>query len=141
MTTLGEWIGLKEDDLDALRLGGYIHDIGKIGIPDAILLKPGKLTCEEYTQMKLHTVIGDRLCGDMRTLRAVRPDRALTHERLDGTGYPDGLHGRSVPLLAQIIGIVDVYDAITTSRPYKPAFTPEVEVSGISQGSRARLER
>jgi putative two-component system response regulator len=125
-TTLGEWIGLGEDDLDALRLGGYFHDIGKIGIPDAILLKPGKLTTEEYAQMKLHTVIGDRLCGDMRTLRSVRPIVRSHHERLDGTGYPDGLQGGSVPLLAQIIGIVDVYDAITTSRPYKPAFTPEV---------------
>jgi putative two-component system response regulator len=122
-TTLGEWLGLGGDDLEALRLGGYFHDIGKIGIPDAILLKPGKLTADEYEQMKLHTVIGDRLCGDMRALRPVRPIVRSHHERLDGSGYPDGLCGDAVPLLAQIIGIVDVYDAITTSRPYKPALT------------------
>ena len=98
-----------------------LHDIGKIGVPDAILLKPSRLTPEEFEIMKQHTVIGDRLCGNLRVLQRVRPIVRHHHERLDGSGYPDGLKGGEVPLLAQVIGIVDVYDAITTSRPYQAA--------------------
>jgi len=98
-----------------------LHDVGKIGIPDAILLKPAALTADEFEQMKLHTVIGDRLCSELRFLQTVRPIVRHHHERLDGTGYPDGLSGSAVPLLAQIIGVVDVYDALTTERPYKRA--------------------
>jgi putative two-component system response regulator len=124
-TLLGSELKLDEEDLSALHRGGYFHDIGKIGIPDAILLKPSALTLDEYTRMKEHTVIGDQLCGQLRTLSGVRSIVRSHHERLDGSGYPDGLRGEHVPLLAQIIGIVDVYDAITTARPYKPALTPE----------------
>jgi putative two-component system response regulator len=123
-TLLGTELQLGEDDLTALQRGGYFHDIGKIGIPDAILLKPTALTSDEYERMKEHTVIGDRLCGQLRTLAGVRSIVRSHHERLDGSGYPDGLRGEDVPLLAQIIGIVDVFDAITTARPYKPALTP-----------------
>jgi putative two-component system response regulator len=124
-TALGARLQLDHEDLVALQRGGYFHDIGKIGIPDAILLKPSALTAEEYERMKEHTVIGDRLCGELRTLYGVRSIVRSHHERLDGSGYPDGLQGDAVPLLAQIIGIVDVYDAITTARPYKPALAPE----------------
>jgi len=122
---LGERIGLSRDDLDALRIGGYLHDIGKVGIPDRILLKEGQLTPEEYETMKQHTEIGDRLCAELRMLQRVRPIVRHHHEHLDGSGYPDGLRGDDVPLLAQIISIVDVYDALTTSRPYKPALPAE----------------
>jgi putative two-component system response regulator len=122
---LGTRLALQSDDVLALQRGGYFHEIGKIGIPDAILLKPAALTAAEYERMKEHTVIGDRLCGELRTLAGVRSIVRSHHERLDGSGYPDGLRGDAVPLLAQIIGIVDVYDAITTARPYKPALTPE----------------
>ena len=114
---LGQHLGLPEDDLLALERGGYFHDIGKIGIPDAILLKKGKLTAAERRIMAQHPVIGERLCGNLRVLQRVRPIVRHHHERLDGSGYPDGLAGDDVPLLAQIIGIVDVYDAITTNRP------------------------
>jgi putative two-component system response regulator len=124
-TLLGAELHLGDEDISALHRGGYFHDIGKIGIPDAILLKPSALTSDEYTRMKEHTVIGDQLCGQLRTLSTVRSIVRSHHERLDGSGYPDGLRGEEVPLLAQIIGIVDVYDAITTARPYKPALTPE----------------
>jgi putative two-component system response regulator len=124
-TALGAAIGLPENQLAALYRGGYLHDVGKIGIPDAVLLKAGALTAEEYAQMQQHPVIGDRLCGQMRSLRQVRPIIRHHHERLDGSGYPDGLKGDAIPLVAQIMGIVDVYDAITTSRPYKAAATPE----------------
>lgn len=116
---LGHRIGLGLDDLAALERGGMLHDIGKVAIPDSILLKPSPLTREEFEQMKLHTIIGDRMCSELRLLRNVRPIVRHHHERLDGTGYPDGLRGRNVPLLAQIIGIVDVFDALTVVRPYR----------------------
>jgi len=119
--SLGRALGLDEDDVAALERGGYLHDVGKVGIPDAVLLKPGPLTDDEFALMKQHTVIGDRLCGELRSLRKVRPIVRCHHERLDGTGYPDGLRGDAIPLLAQLMGIVDVFDALTTVRPYKAA--------------------
>lgn len=120
-TALGRRLGLSADEIDTLRVGGYLHDIGKVGIPDRILLKEGKLTADEYELMKQHTVIGDELCADLRFLKHVRTIVRHHHERLDGSGYPDGLVGDRLPLLPQIMGIVDVFDAITTARPYKPA--------------------
>ena len=135
-TLLGTELQLAEDDLMALQRGGYFHDIGKIGIPDAILLKPSALTSDEYERMKEHTVIGDRLCGQLRTLSGVRSIVRSHHERLDGSGYPDGLRGEDVPLLAQIIGIVDVFDAITTARPYKPALPPHDACEQLRQEAR-----
>jgi putative two-component system response regulator len=120
---LGQELGLPDDDLLALRNGGVLHDIGKVGVPDAILLKRGPLTSEEFEIMKQHTVIGDRLCGTLRSLKRARPIVRHHHERLDGSGYPDRLRGEEIPLLAQIIGVVDVFDAVAAARPYKPAAT------------------
>jgi putative two-component system response regulator len=120
-TALGRRLSLPQDDLTVLARGAYLHDVGKIGIPDAVLLKKGVLTAVEYEEMKQHTIIGDRLCAELRMLRRVRPIVRSHHERLDGSGYPDGLVGDAIPLLAQIIGVVDVYDAVVTERPYKPA--------------------
>jgi putative two-component system response regulator len=120
---VGRAMGLPDDDLSALWRGGFLHDIGKIGIPDAILLKAARLTPEEAAVMREHPVIGDRLCGELRSLRRVRPIVRHHHERLDGTGYPDGLRGADIPLLAQVMSVVDVFDALTTPRPYKAAFT------------------
>ena len=122
---LGERVGLSSEDLDALRIGGYLHDIGKVGIPDRVLLKDGKLDTNEYDLMKSHTLIGDRLCAELRLLKRIRPIVRHHHEHLDGSGYPDRLVGDEVPLLAQIMGVVDVFDAVTTSRPYKPALAVE----------------
>jgi len=121
----GAHLELGEDDIAALHRGGYLHDVGKVGIPDAILLKPSPLTPDERQVMETHAVIGDALCGDLRTLRLVRAIVRHHHEHLDGSGYPDGLSGESVPLLAQIMGIVDIYDAMTTARVYRKALTPE----------------
>ena len=118
---LGRALGLGADDIAALERGGFLHDVGKVGIPDAVLLKPGRLTPEEYAHIQQHTIIGDRLCGELRSLRNVRPIVRHHHERLDGSGYPDGLRGEAIPLLAQIMGIVDVFDALTTERPYRVA--------------------
>lgn len=120
-TMLGEALGLDSDSMAALERGGYLHDVGKIGIPDAVLLKRGPLTAEEYLVMQQHTVIGERLCGDLRSLARVRPIIRSHHERLNGSGYPDQLRGDAVPLLAQIVGIVDTFDAITSARPYRAA--------------------
>ena len=122
---LGRSLALSKDELSALARGGYLHDIGKIGIPDSILLKPARLTPDEYEFMKQHTLIGDRLCGELRSLRLVRTIVRHHHEVLDGSGYPDGLRGSQVPLLAQIVGVVDLFDAITSSRPYRTALSRE----------------
>jgi putative two-component system response regulator len=124
-SALGRRLSLSEDDVLALARGAFLHDIGKIGIPDAVLLKAARLTPAEYELMKQHTIIGDRLCGEMRLLHRVRPIVRHHHERLDGSGYPDGLHGDSIPLIAQLTGIVDVFDALTTVRPYKAALPAE----------------
>jgi putative two-component system response regulator len=122
---LGRALGLGSDDLEALHRGGYLHDVGKVGVPDAVLLKPGPLTREEFDLMKRHPEIGDSLCAPLQSLRRVRPIVRGHHERLDGSGYPEGLRGDDVPLLAQIVGIVDVFDALTSDRPYRPAWSPE----------------
>lgn len=120
-TTLGHSLGLDGDDLHALERGGFLHDIGKIAVPDAVLLKDGKLDPSESKVMREHPVVGDGLCAGFRSLQNVRPIVRSHHERLDGTGYPDGLKNTQVPLLAQIVAIVDVFDALTTERPYRAA--------------------
>jgi cyclic di-GMP phosphodiesterase len=128
---VGRRAGLPEEDLATLHRGGYLHDIGKIGIPDAILLKRGRLTTEEYEAIKQHPVIGDRLCANLRFLTRVRPIVRHHHERLDGSGYPDGLRGDAIPLVAQITSVVDVYDALTTRRPYKEAWPVATALSEL----------
>ena len=130
-SALGRTLGLDADDVADLARGGFLHDLGKVGIPDAVLLKPGPLTPDEYELMKAHTVFGDRLCGELRFLRRVRPIVRHHHERLDGSGYPDRLRGDAVPLLAQIMGIVDVFDALTTERPYRKALPVEQAVAEL----------
>lgn len=123
--TLGRALGLPGDELVALHRGGYLHDVGKVGIPDAVLLKPGALTPEEFELMKRHSEIGESLCSPLQSLKRVRPIIRSHHERLDGSGYPDQLRGDEVPQLAQIVGIVDVYDALTSRRPYREAMAAE----------------
>jgi putative two-component system response regulator len=122
---LGRALSLGAEDLEALHRGGYLHDVGKIGVPDSVLLKPGPLTPAEFELMKRHPEIGDSLCAPLQSLRRVRPIVLGHHERLDGSGYPAGLRGDEVPLLAQIVGIVDVFDALTSERPYRQALSPE----------------
>ena len=118
---LGESLDLPQSDLDTLYRGGFLHDIGKIAIPDRILLKKGRLTKREYELMKCHPVIGDELCATVRSFESVRAIVRHHHERLDGTGYPDGLVGGEIPLLAQIVTVVDIFDALTTKRSYRKA--------------------
>ncbi len=140
-TALGGVLGLSEEETLTLRRGGYFHDLGKIAVPDSVLLKRGPLTPEEFTVIREHPVIGDRLCGDLRSLRRVRPIVRLHHERLDGSGYPDGLKGDAIPLVAQIIGIVDVYDAMTTDRPYRSALDSAVAFAQLEDEVRRGWRR
>lgn len=121
--TLGRALGLPRHDLLALYRGGYLHDIGKVGIPDSILFKRGFLTETEWDTMRQHTLRGEEICRPMRTLAPVLPIIRSHHERWDGSGYPDRLRGEEIPLLARILQVADIYDALTTSRPYKPAFS------------------
>ena len=118
---LGRRINLDADDLQALKRGGMLHDIGMLAIPESVILKSGPLDPEEFDVVKTHTTVGDSLCANLRSLQAVRPIVRHHHERRDGSGYPDQLHGDEIPLLAQIISIVDVYDAVTTRRAYQPS--------------------
>jgi putative two-component system response regulator len=122
---LGRRLGLSPEYLKALHRGGILHDVGKIGIPDAILLKPGPLSDTERVVIQTHTVIGERICAPLKSLRLVLPVIRHHHERLDGSGYPDGLVGEAIPLTARILQVVDLYDAFTTQRPYKPAYSSE----------------
>jgi putative two-component system response regulator len=122
---LGRRLGLSQEYLKALHRGGILHDVGKIGILDSILLKPGQLTQEERLVMQAHPVIGERICTPLKSLRLVLPIIRHHHERADGSGYPDGLVGEAIPRTARILQVVDVFDAFMTERPYKPAFTLE----------------
>jgi putative two-component system response regulator len=124
-TALGAALGLSQFDLDTLHRGAILHDVGKIGITDGVLLKPGKLNAEELMLMRQHPVIGDSLCRTVKSLERVRPIVRSHHEREDGRGYPDGLMRGEIPLLAQIVGVVDVFDALTTNRPYRKSMTVE----------------
>lgn len=118
---LGSALGVPRPQLLALHRGGFLHDIGKISIPDAILFKPGRLTEEEWVLMRSHTTGGETICRPMKNLAPVLPVIRNHHERWDGSGYPDGLRGEDIPLLARILQIADIYDALTTDRPYKNA--------------------
>jgi putative two-component system response regulator len=120
-TSLGRALNLSDLDLQALHRGGFLHDIGMLAIPDLLLRKNGPLDSEEFELVKSHTVVGDTLCSRLHSLQSIRPIVRHHHERLDGSGYPDGLHGDQIPLLAQIMGVIDVYEATTTQRPYQQA--------------------
>ncbi len=130
---LGQAMGLSRQDQLALFRGGYLHDIGKVGIPDAILFKEGELNEEEWEIMREHTIRGEAICRPMKTLAPVLPIIRSHHERWDGTGYPDGLAGEDIPLLARTLQVADIYDALTTERPYKPAYSHDKAVEVMNE--------
>jgi putative two-component system response regulator len=122
---LGRHLGLEAESLVALRRGGFLHDLGKVTVPDETLKKGADLTPEEWRIMKQHPVSGEQICKPLRSLRLVLPIIRHHHEHWDGSGYPDGLKGEEIPLLARILQVADVYDALRTARPYKPALSHE----------------
>ncbi len=124
-SSLGRHIHLDEQEIIALRRGGYLHDLGKIAVPDDVLKKGANLTPEEWAIMKRHPITGENICRPLKSLRRVLPIIRSHHEHFDGSGYPDGLEGRDIPLLARVLQVVDVYDALRTARPYKPALSHE----------------
>jgi cyclic di-GMP phosphodiesterase len=134
---IGGMMGMGQDDLRALWQAGVLHDIGKISVPDRILLKPGPLTEEERLVMMEHPIRGEEICRPLRSLAPVLPVIRHHHERLDGSGYPDGLVGDEIPLTARVLQVVDVFDALVSRRPYKPAL-PEDEALGILNQEIAR---
>jgi putative two-component system response regulator len=120
---LGIHIGLSGEDISTLEKGGALHDIGKIGVKDNILNKPGKLTPEEFEEIKKHPETGENICRPLISLKPVLPIIKHHHEKFDGSGYPSGLAGEDIPLLARIMAIVDVYDALTSRRAYRDAMS------------------
>ncbi len=121
--SLGEKIGLSEEQRIALRRGGVVHDIGKVAVPEFVLLKPGLLDAAERTIMEEHTIIGERICAPLKSFRNVLPIIRSHHEKQNGTGYPDHLKGDEIPLTARILQTVDIYDSLTTDRPYRKALS------------------
>jgi putative two-component system response regulator len=122
---VAEKLGLPEHLRVALRRGGLVHDIGKLSVPESILLKPGPLTPEERKIMEQHTIAGERICAPLRSFRHVLPIIRSHHEKWDGSGYPDGLKGEQIAFTARILQITDIYDALTTDRPYRKALPAE----------------
>jgi putative two-component system response regulator len=120
---LGKYLGLEPEQVSALRIAGIVHDIGKMAVPDAVLLKPGPLSSEEWCMMRQHPVVGERICAPLRSFRLVLPIIRHHHEKRDGSGYPDGLRGDNIPITARILQVVDVFDALQSVRPYKPAMS------------------
>jgi putative two-component system response regulator len=136
---LGRHLELDEDSILALRRGGYLHDLGKIAVPDEILKKGSDLTPEEWKIMKLHPVTGENICRPLKSLRLVLPIIRHHHEHPDGSGYPDGLRAGEIPLLPRILQVVDVYDALRTARPYKPAIGHEQSAQTMCEKARQGL--
>ena len=136
-SNLGHHLQLSDESIVALRRGGYLHDLGKIAVPDEILKKGTNLTPEEWTIMKQHPVTGENICRPLKSLRLVLPIIRNHHEHSDGSGYPDGLRKAEIPLLSRILQVVDVYDALRTARPYKPAMGHDQAALTMRQEARA----
>ena len=122
---LGESCGLSEEGLQELRIACVLHDIGKVAVPDSILLKPGPLDEEETAIVRMHPIIGEKICAPLKSLRRILPVIRHHHERMDGSGYPDGLRGDEIPLQARILQTADIYDALVTDRPYRRALSSQ----------------
>lgn len=136
---LGRHMEFDEESIVALRRGGFLHDLGKVAIPDAILNKDTNLTSAERKVMEQHPVIGERICKPLKSLRKVLPIIRHHHEHWNGSGYPDGLAGQDIPLLARVLQVVDVYDALRTARPYKPALSHAAAIEVMQDEARKGL--
>jgi putative two-component system response regulator len=133
---LGRSLDLPEEDLQELRIACLLHDIGKVAVPDEILLKPGPLNEEETAIVRQHPAIGEGICAPLKSLRRILPVIRHHHERMDGSGYPDGLRGHEIPLMARILQIADIYDALITDRPYRYALSSEDALETLNREAR-----
>lgn len=133
---LGEKLGVSDTELKILRCAGYLHDVGKVAIPDAILLKSGPLTEDEWVVMYTHTIHGEEICRPLGELEPVLPVIRHHHEKWDGSGYPDGLRGEEIPLLARILQVADIYDALTTPRSYKVGMSSAEAIAVLREEAR-----
>ncbi|MDD2915683.1 MAG: HD-GYP domain-containing protein [Gallionella sp.] len=132
---LAEAMKLNRDNIESLILGAFLHDVGKIGIPDQILLKPGRLTAEEFEIMKRHVVFGGEIIQDSTWLKRARDVVLFHHEKFDGSGYPHGIHGMDIPLCARLFAVVDVFDALVSKRPYKEPLSLEKALEVLRNGT------
>jgi HD-GYP domain-containing protein (c-di-GMP phosphodiesterase class II) len=137
---LGLRVGVSDDVLRAVARGGYLHDVGKIAISDAILNKPGALTAEERAHIETHPRLGYELVEPEPALREALAPVLYHHERWDGNGYPDGLRGTEIPLTARLVAVADVWDALTSDRSYRPGLAPEVALTHIAAGRGAHFD-
>ncbi|MGB6624454.1 MAG: HD-GYP domain-containing protein, partial [Candidatus Acidiferrales bacterium] len=137
---IGKELGLDAEALDKLRISALLHDVGKIGVDDHVLKKPGKLTDEEFELMKQHPVKGANIMRPVAQLKDMLPGIELHHERMDGNGYPYGLTGDQIPLMARIIAVADTFDAITTNRPYQSAMDLDYAMDRINQLGGAKFD-
>ena len=133
-------IGMSEEDVRNIRLVALFHDIGKIGVPDSVLNKPGRLTDEEFDQMKQHTVVGSEIIKDLSMIPGVIIGARYHHERYDGTGYPEKLKGEEIPYIARIIAVADAYDAMTSNRVYRKHLTKEKVLSELEKGAGTQFD-
>ncbi len=131
--SFGKYLGLTNPELEDLAFAAHLHDIGTIAIPDAVMLKAGRLTDIEKELIRQHVLIGEEICQPLRNRSGVLPIIRHHHERWDGTGYPDGLSGQEIPYPAQIFQIIDIYDALTSDRPHKKAYTPNEALQIITE--------
>lgn len=132
-SSMGLLLGLPAGDIILLQRAGYLHDIGKVAVPDSVLFKTCPLTTDEWRIMERHTERGAHICGQMKSLQGVLPIIRHHHEKWDGSGYPDRLRGEEIPLLARIVQLADIYDALTTERPYKRALSPDEAIQVIRE--------
>jgi HD-GYP domain-containing protein (c-di-GMP phosphodiesterase class II) len=141
MAHLGTQLGLHESDLIALYRGGLFHDIGKIGVPGAVLLKPGPLNAEEERQMRAHPLIGESIVKPLSSAADTLAIIRHHHERFDGGGYPDGLSGHRIPVLARIVAVCDAYDALSRDRPYRVRRSSQEVVETLMRGAGQQWDR
>jgi putative two-component system response regulator len=134
---LARELGLSEAERETAELSALLHDVGKIAVPDSILNKPGRLTPEEFAEMRKHPVHGARILGNIQsaTVKAVLPGVQYHHEKWDGTGYPEGLSGEAIPFLGRLLGVADFYDALTSARSYRGALSAEETIGLIAKGA------
>ena len=137
---IGKYLGLSDEDLHTLKIGGLFHDIGKIGIPDDILLKPGKLTPDEYSEIKNHPSIGVHILSNAAIFRDIIPIVKHHHERYDGLGYPSKLKGESIPYLARIAAVADTFDAMTSKRTYRDSLSLDIVKSEIEKNKGTQFD-